>query len=127
MAIAVKTVPASQRQGEGTKKEPFVAGRVRVAVLSATTAAHLGGFGRSNAGPDLGIITVTWPNGTFHGVSAKHLLRYARECDTASIAAGTSPVSPASCSRQRLPAQPSPVRQLVKGAQPNRALPALTG
>ena len=34
----------------------------------------------------------TWLNGTFHGVSAKHLPRYARGGTTASIAAAASPI-----------------------------------
>ena len=119
MAIAVETVPASPRQGEGIKKSHFVAGSARIAVLSAATAANLGGFVRGAAKPGARIITdglksydgladsfrhysivqdggknadavlpivhvlfsnvKTWLNGTFHGVSAKHLPRYARE------------------------------------------------
>jgi hypothetical protein len=35
MAIAVETVPASPRQGEGIKKSRFVAGSARIAVLPA--------------------------------------------------------------------------------------------
>jgi hypothetical protein len=46
MAIAVETVPASPRQGEGIKKSHFVAGSARIAVLPAATAADLGGFVR---------------------------------------------------------------------------------
>ena len=34
----------------------------------------------------------TWLNGTYHGVSAKHLPRYARGGTTASIAAAASPI-----------------------------------
>jgi hypothetical protein len=34
----------------------------------------------------------TWLNGTFHGVSAKHLPRYAREWNIVSIAADASPI-----------------------------------
>ena len=119
MAIAVETVPAGPRQGEGIKNSRFVAGSARIAVLPAATAAHLGGFVRSAAKPGARIITdglksydgladgfrhysivqdggknadavlpivhvlfsnvKSWLNGTFHGVSAKHLPRYARE------------------------------------------------
>ena len=119
MAIAVETVPASPRRGEGIKKSHFVAGSARIAVLPAATAADLGGFVRGAAKPGARIITdglksydgladsfrhysivqdggknadavlpivhvlfsnvKTWLNGTFHGVSAKHLPRYARE------------------------------------------------
>jgi transposase-like protein len=119
MAIAVETIPASPRQGEGIKKSRFVAGSARIAVLPAATAAHLGDFVRGAAKPDARIITdglksydalsdsfrrysivqdggknadtvlpvvhvlfsneKTWLNGTFQGVSAKHLPRYARE------------------------------------------------
>ena len=118
MAIAVETIPASPRQGEGIKKSRFVAGSARIAVLPAATAAHLGDFVRGAAKPGARIITdglksydaladsfrhysivqggknadtvqpvvhilfsnvKTWLNGTFHGVSAKHLPRYARE------------------------------------------------
>ncbi len=51
MAIAVETVPASPRQGEGIKKSHFVAGSARIAVLPAATAADLGGFVRGAAKP----------------------------------------------------------------------------
>src|SRR6516225_9594341 len=57
MAIAVETVPASPRQGEGTKKSHFVAGSARIAVLPAATAADLGGFVRAVAKPGARIIT----------------------------------------------------------------------
>src|SRR5207302_11262301 len=119
MAIAVETVPASLRQGEGIKKSRFIAGSARIAVLPSATAADLGGFVRGAAKPGARIITdglksydaladsfrhysivqdggeyadavlpivhvlfsnvKTWLNGTFHGVSVKHLPRYARE------------------------------------------------
>src|ERR1700730_14783428 len=46
MAIAVETIPASPRQGEGIKKSRFVAGSARIAVLPAATAVHLGDFVR---------------------------------------------------------------------------------
>src|SRR3979411_719032 len=57
LAIAVETVPASPRQGEGIKKSRFVAGSARIAVLPSATAADLGGFVRSNAKPGARIIT----------------------------------------------------------------------
>jgi hypothetical protein len=49
MAIAVETVPASLRQGEGIKKSRFIAGSARIAVLPSATAADLGGFVRGAA------------------------------------------------------------------------------
>ena len=57
MAIAVETVPASARQGEGIKKSYFVAGSARIAILPAVTAADLGGFVRGAAKPGARIIT----------------------------------------------------------------------
>jgi len=57
MAIAVETVPASPRQGEGIKKSGFIAGSARIAVLPAATAAELGGFVRRSAKPGARIIT----------------------------------------------------------------------
>ena len=57
MAIAVETVPASPRLGEGIKKSHFVAGSARIAVLPAATAADLGGFVRAAAKPGARIIT----------------------------------------------------------------------
>ena len=51
----------------------------------------------------------TWLNGTFHGVSAKNLPRSTRASGIiVSIVAGASPISPASCSAERPPGQPSP-------------------
>ena len=41
MAIAVETVPASPRQGEGIKKSRFVAGSARIAVLPTATARRI--------------------------------------------------------------------------------------
>jgi len=106
MANAVETVPASPRRGDGIKKSHFVAGSACIAVLPAATAADLGGFVRGAADPGARIITdglkivqdggknpdavlpivhvlfsnvKTWLNGTFHGVSAKHLPRCVRE------------------------------------------------
>ena len=57
MAIAVETVPASPRRGEGIKKSHVVAGSARIAVLPAATAADLGGFVRGAAKPGARIIT----------------------------------------------------------------------
>jgi hypothetical protein len=120
MAIAVETIPAAPRQGEGIKKSRFVAGSARIAVLPAATAANLGDFvrgagqarrphhhrwsqelrrsgrqlpplfdrprrGQKRRYRVLPVVHIlfsnvkTWLNGTFHGVSAKHLPRNARE------------------------------------------------
>ena len=64
----------------------------------------------------------TWLNGTFHGVSAKHLPRYAREWNYASIAADTDFLFRRAATRPTIT-----YSQLVDGAQINGALPALTG
>jgi transposase-like protein len=167
MAIAVETVLASPRQGEGIKKSHFVAGSARIAVLPAATAADLGGFVRGAAKPGARIITdglksydgladsfrhysivqdggknadavlpivhvlfsnvKTWLNGTFHGVSAKHLPRYAREWNyrfnrRRRIADLTDFLLRRAATRPTIT-----YRQLVNGAQVNGALPALTG
>jgi transposase-like protein len=168
MAIAVETVPASPRQGEGIKKSRCVAGSARIAVLPAATAAHLGNFVRSNAKPGARIITdglksydgladsfrhysivqdggknadavlpivhvlfsnlKTWLNGTFHGVSKKHLPRYAREWNyrfnrRRRIADLTDFLLRRAATRSTIT-----YRQLVDGAQLSGALqPALTG
>ena len=156
MAIAVETVPASPRQGEGIKQSHFVAGSARIAVLPAATAADLGGFvtdglksydgladsfrhysivqdGGKNADAVLPIVHVlfsnvkTWLNGTFHGVSAKHLPRYAREWNyrfnrRRRIADLTDFLLRRAATRPTIT-----YRQLVDGAQINGALPALTG
>src|ERR1700704_5204571 len=167
MAIAVETVPASPRQGEGIKKSRFVAGSARIAVLPAATAAHLGGFvcsaaksgarlitdglksydaladsfrhysivqdGGKNADTVLPVVHVlfsnvkTWLNGTFHGVSAKHLPRYAREWNyrfnrRRRIADLTDFLLRRAATRPTIT-----YRQLVDGAQINGALPASTG
>ena len=167
MAIAVETVPASPRQGEGIKQSHFVAGSARIAVLPAATAADLGGFVRGAAKPGARIITdglksydgladsfrhysivqdggknadavlpivhvlfsnvKTWLNGTFHGVSAKHLPRYAREWNyrfnrRRRIANLTDFLLRRAATRPTITC-----RQLVDGAQINGALPALTG
>ena len=69
----------------------------------------------------------TWLNGTFHGVSAKHLPRYAREwnyrfnrrhriADLASFLIRRAATSPTIT-----------YRRLVNGVQLNGVLPALTG
>ena len=167
MAIAVETVPASPRQGEGIKQSHFVAGSARIAVLPAATAADLGGFVRGAAKPGARIITdglksydgladsfrhysivqdggknadavlpivhvlfsnvKTWLNGTFHGVSAKHLPRYAREWNyrfnrRRRIANLTDFLLRRAATRPTIT-----YRQLVEGAQINGALPALRG
>jgi hypothetical protein len=57
MAIAVETVPASPRQGNGIKASRFVAGSARIAVLPSASAASLAGFVRSAAKPGTRIIT----------------------------------------------------------------------
>ena len=167
MAIAVETVPASLRQGEGIKKSRFIAGSARIAVLPSATAADLGGFVRGAAKPGTRIITdglksydaladsfrhysivqdggeyadavlpivhvlfsnvKTWLNGTFHGVSAKHLPRYAREWNyrfnrRRRIADLTDFLLRRAATRPTIT-----YRQLVDGAQINGALPASTG
>ena len=167
MAIAVETVPATPRQGEGIKKSRFVAGSARIAVLPSATAADLGGFVRGAAKPGARIITdglksydaladsfrhysivqdggknadavlpivhvlfsnlKTWLNGTFHGVSAKHLPRYAREWNyrfnrRRRIADLTDFLLRRAVTRSTIT-----YRQLVDGAQLSGALPALTG
>lgn len=69
----------------------------------------------------------TWLNGTFHGVSAKHLPRYAREWNyrfnrRRRIADLTDFLLRRAATRPTIT-----YRQLVNGAQINGALPALTG
>ena len=69
----------------------------------------------------------TWLNGTFHGVSAKHLPRYAREWNyrfnrRRRIADLTDFLLRRAATRPTIT-----YRQLVDGAQINGALPALTG
>lgn len=167
MAIAVETVPAGPRQGEGIKKSRFVAGSARIAVLPAATAAHLVDFVRKAAKPGARIITdglksydgladgfrhysivqdggknadavlpivhvlfsnvKSWLNGTFHGVSAKHLPRYAREWNyrfnrRRRIADLTAFLLRRAASRPTIT-----YRQLVDGLHPGGAIPALTG
>ena len=167
MAIAVETVPASPRQGEGIKKSHFVAGSARIAVLPAATAADLGGFVRGAAKPGARIITdglksydgladsfrhysivqdsgknadavlpivhvlfsnvKTWLNGTFHGVSAKHLPRYAREWNYRFNRRGRIADLTDFLLRRAATRPTITYRQLVHGAQINGAPPALTG
>lgn len=168
MAIAVETVPASPRQGEGIKKSQFVAGSARIAVLPAATAADLGGFVRGAAKPGARIITdglksydgladsfrhysivqdggknadavlpivhvlfsnvKTWLNGTFHGVSAKHLPRYAREWNYRFNRRGRIADLTDFLLRRAATRSTITYRQLVDGTQINGAvLPALTG
>ena len=69
----------------------------------------------------------TWLNGTFHGVSAKHLPRYAREWSyrfnrRRRIADLTDFLLRRAATRPTIT-----YRQLADGAQINGALPALTG
>jgi transposase-like protein len=69
----------------------------------------------------------TWINGTFHGVSKKHLPRYAREWNyrfnrRRRIADLASFVLRRAATRSTIT-----YRQLVDGSQPTGALPALTG
>src|SRR5436190_21973603 len=69
----------------------------------------------------------TWLNGTFHGVSAKHLPRYAREWNyrfnrRLRIADLTDFLLRRAATRPTIT-----YRQLVDGAQINGALPVLTG
>src|SRR5216683_774119 len=167
MAIAVETVPASPRQGEGIKKSRFVAGSARIAVLPAATAADLGNFVRSNAKPGARIITdglksydaladsfrhysivqdggknagvvlpivhvlfsnvKTWLNGTFHGVSAKHLPRYAREWNYRFNRRRRIPDLAGFLLRRAATRSTITYRQLVDGLHVNGAIPALTG
>jgi transposase-like protein len=167
MAIAVETVPAGPRQGEGIKKSRFVAGSARIAVLPAATAADLGNFVRRSAKPGTRIITdglksydaladsfrhysivqdggknadavlpivhvlfsnlKTWLNGTFHGVSAKHLPRYAREWNyrfnrRRRIADLTGFLLRRAATRSTIT-----YRQLGDGLHVEGAIPALTG
>jgi len=167
MAIVVETVPATAHQGKGIKASRFVAGSARIAILPAATAAHLGGFVRSNVKPGARIITdglksydaladgfrhysivqdggknadavlpivhvlfsnvKTWLNGTFHGVSAKHLPRYAREWNyrfnrRRRIADLTDFLLRRAATRPTIT-----YRQLVDGTQIHGASPALTG
>ena len=89
--------------------------------------------GGNNADAVLPIVHVlfsnvkTWLNGTFHGVSAKHLPRYAREWNCRfnrrrRIADLTDFLLRRAATRPTIT-----YRQLVDGAQINGALPALTG
>ena len=69
----------------------------------------------------------TWLNGTYHGVSAKHLPRYAREWNYR-FNRRTGIADLADFVLQRAVAQPTiTYRQLIDGLQPEGALPALSG
>src|SRR6266851_5104157 len=142
MAIAVETIPASPRQGAGIKKSRFVAGGARIitdglksydALADSFRHFSIVQDGGKNADAVLPIVHVlfsnvkAWLNGTFHGVSAKHLPRYAREwnyrfnrrhriADLASFLIRRAATSPTIT-----------YRQLVNGVQLNGVLPALTG
>src|SRR6516225_61488 len=141
MAIAVETVPASPRQGNGIKASRFVAGSARIAVLPSASSASLDGFrhysivqdGGKNADAVLPIVHVlfsnlkTWLNGTFHGVSKKHLPRYAREWNYR-FNRRRSISDLARFLLRRAATRPTiTYQQLVDGDQINGALPALTG
>ncbi len=69
----------------------------------------------------------TWLNGTYHGVSAKHLPRYAREWNYRfNRRAGIADL--ADFVPRRAMARPTiTYTELVNGLQPQGALPALTG
>jgi len=89
--------------------------------------------GGKNAETELPIVHVlfsnlkTWLNGTFHGVSAKHLPRYAREWTYRFNRRGRI-VDLADFLLRRAAARPTiTYRQLVAGAQPMGAAPALQG
>jgi transposase-like protein len=146
MAIAVETVPASLRQGEGIKKSGFVRGAAKPGARIITDGlksydALADSFrhysivqdGGEYADAVLPIVHVlfsnvkTWLNGTFHGVSAKHLPRYAREWNyrfnrRRRIADLTDFLLRRAATRPTIT-----YRQLVDGAQINGALPASTG
>ncbi len=69
----------------------------------------------------------TWLNGTYHGVSAKHLPRYAREWNYR-FNRRTRIADLADFVLRRAMARPTiTYRELVNGLQPHGALPALTG
>ena len=142
MAIAVETVPASPRRGEGIKKSHFVAGSARIITDGLKSYDGLADSfrhysivqnGGKNADAVLPIVHVlfsnvkTWLNGTFHGVSAKHLPRYAREWNyrfnrRRRIADLTDFLLRRAATRPTIT-----YSQLVHGAQINGAPPALTG
>ena len=68
----------------------------------------------------------TWLNGTYHGVSAKHLARYAREWNDR-VNRRTRIADLADSVLQRAVARPTiTYRESVNGLQPQGALPALT-
>jgi hypothetical protein len=109
---------------------PVQFGLPRGSARSASIARPIRG---KNADAVLPIVHVlfsnvkTWLNGTFHGVSAKHLPRYAREWNyrfnrRRRIADLTDLLLRRAATRPTIT-----YRQLVDGAQINGALPALTG
>lgn len=69
----------------------------------------------------------TWLNGTFHGVSAKHLPRYAREWTYRFNRRGRIADLAEFLLRRAVSRPTITYRQLVKAAQPTGAAPALTG
>jgi transposase-like protein len=69
----------------------------------------------------------TWLNGTFHGVSAKHLPRYAREWNYRFNRRGRIADLTDFLLRRAATRPTITYRQLVDGAQINGTLPALTG
>ena len=69
----------------------------------------------------------TWLNGTFHGVSAKHLTRYAREWTYRFNRRGRIADLADYVLRRAIRCKTITYRQLVDGLQPNGVLPASTG
>lgn len=69
----------------------------------------------------------TWINGTFHGVSKKHLPRYAREWNYRFNRRRRIADLAGFLLRRAATRSTITYRQLVHGSQPNGALPALTG
>lgn len=94
MVCAVQKVSTAGTRNKGINKQGFIAAGARIAVLPNATAEQLGSFIRSNIKAGTTIISdgfnmpivhrlfsnvKTWLNGTYHGVSTKHLPRYLRE------------------------------------------------
>lgn len=69
----------------------------------------------------------TWLNGTFHGVSAKHLARYAREWTYRFNRRGRITDLADFVLRRAVRCRTITYRQLVDGLQPQGVLPALSG
>ena len=68
----------------------------------------------------------TWLNGTYHGVSAKHLPRYGRWNGPYRFAAASADRRPGDFVLSRAMARPTiTYRQLIHGLQPQFARPAL--